>query len=437
MSALSDVAIISAFGRGNWLAAELSQMGLSTQLYDVSDSLGRWAPEDWEGPFGFFHPDWVQINQMDRLTAEDYHDQVANGFCVWVPEGPIDLRGMLAAHWEQSIPAVSILNKYLLFNDKSGAQRRAFMVKNLPLGFSGSWLVNLAHQLAATVYKENTLSSERGQPLPLNAPFFLRRNSRKGLNKSLDWCAEQGVKVQSDVKVKDVSIEGKSCVAVELGGGEIARVVRAENFIWCLSSHETRFVAPEAAAKLFPKGELKPEWSWMRWRIQGSLGAYTEVFPAHVVLISDLGLPWTHENLLILQRCEVEGSVDVWARIPDHHRFQKAYCEQFGEKIIAVLNKKIPEFGGKVQDYPQDYHYNIEEIGPSLFPVYAARARDEWGCRNLKNLYHASVEFFANHDWTGRFQQQMGIVQELASWQKVRDAKLAKLEKGAVSDKSL
>ncbi len=79
-----DVVVVSAFGRGNWLAAELARQGLSTTMVDVSDALGRWAPEDWEGPFGYFQSEAVTESLSTRLHVEDFSDGVDEGFVFWL-----------------------------------------------------------------------------------------------------------------------------------------------------------------------------------------------------------------------------------------------------------------------------------------------------------------------------------------------------------------
>src|SRR4051794_13320435 len=98
MEANRDVAIVSAFGRGNWLAAELADLGLKVSLVDVSEALGRWTPEDWEGPFGLLKAEFLKTSQLERLNEEDYFDSVDEGFVVWLKDGPLDLKGPLTAY---------------------------------------------------------------------------------------------------------------------------------------------------------------------------------------------------------------------------------------------------------------------------------------------------------------------------------------------------
>ncbi|MGE0763192.1 MAG: hypothetical protein AB7N80_07940 [Bdellovibrionales bacterium] len=431
---LPDVVVVSAFGRGNWLAAELAEKNFSVQLLDVTESLGRWAPEDWEGPFGCLQDEKWTSSQQSRLTEEDYHDQVSDGFTVWSKEGPLDTRGHLINYWLESQPMVAAAKKYLAAY-QAGKNDEIEDLKDdlLVAGFKQNWLAQLAHQLASPLYVANALALTEGVPLPLWAPLSVRRNSRKGLQKSLEWARAKGCEVLAPVKLEDVAIEGRQIAGVQISGAT-SRVVRAMNVVWGLSSLETQFVAPSIATQFFPKGALQPQWCWMRWRVSGKLGHYGQVVPRHFVMIEDLGLPWTHSNLLIVQRCAVEGAFDVWARIPAHHRFQRAYCEEFGQQIVEKMNQRLPQFSAQVQDLPQDYHYNFDELGPALLPVFEPEARKEWSARQFKNLEYDGAEWVLNLDWTGRFERQNELLQKLMKW---KTQELARQAKGGGVDREI
>ena len=56
----SSVVLVSAFGRGHWLAANLVAEGIPVDLIDVTERMGVWPVEDTEGPFGFFKNEKVQ-----------------------------------------------------------------------------------------------------------------------------------------------------------------------------------------------------------------------------------------------------------------------------------------------------------------------------------------------------------------------------------------
>lgn len=429
-----EVLVVSVFGRGHWPAVELAEKGFRVQLVDMTERLGRWAPEDWEGPFGFFHAENLIGSQVARLSAEDYSETLNDGFTVWPKDGPLDMRGRLSSDWVERLPAYGMAKEYLQERDKATASERDNLIDDLLLaGFEKNWLAQLSHQLASPIFQPNALSLNSGDPLPLWSPFHIRRVTRKGLQKSLEWCRGHGVDVIAGASLVDVALEGSRIHAVELGG-EVSRAITPETVIWCLSSTETEHLAPKITAQLYPRGVLRPEWNWMRWRLQGQLGLYSDVVPKHMVVIEDLGLPWTHTNLLVIQSCEVVGSFDVWARIPSHHRFQRGYCEEFGQELLTKLAKRLPGFTGSVQDQPQDYHYDAAQLGPAIFPVFNEAERSSWSAKKIKNLYHEGVEWLTHLDWTGRFARQSEIVAELVEWRKV---KLQKLAKGGGGDRSV
>ena len=68
MSQTPDVVIVSAYGRGHWLAEELVKQKWTVSLFDVTGALGDWEPEDWEGPWGFFDTSDLLPTQRARLN---------------------------------------------------------------------------------------------------------------------------------------------------------------------------------------------------------------------------------------------------------------------------------------------------------------------------------------------------------------------------------
>lgn len=226
-----DVAIVSAFGRGNWLASELADRGMSAQLIDVTENMGRWTPEDWEGPFGFLQADQLSQSQLSRLGEEDYHDNLTDGFTIWIKDGPIDMRGMLTQNWLDKLPAYAAAKTYINnFENLKPAELDEAQERLILSGFGRSWLVHFAHQFASPVFQQNALAINSGRPLPLFSPFFVRRVSRKGLQKSLEWCRSKGVEVVSSANVVDLAMDGKNCSGVQISG-ESSRVVVAKKYV--------------------------------------------------------------------------------------------------------------------------------------------------------------------------------------------------------------
>ena len=92
------VSIVSIFGRGHWLATELARKGIPVSLIDVSDSMGNWPAEDWEGPFGFFKNEKLLASQLERLIEDQEVQENAQGFSIWLESGPLEMKGPLTQH---------------------------------------------------------------------------------------------------------------------------------------------------------------------------------------------------------------------------------------------------------------------------------------------------------------------------------------------------
>lgn len=248
-----DVVLVSVFGRGNWLAAELKNEGFSVTLIDLSGSMGRWAPEDWEGPFGLFRSESLRPSQFSRLIEEDYQDAMDRGFAVWLKQGPLELTGPLTGFMLDRLDVSDELRHYLMdfdsANESAKSQWRQ-MFQDRP--FQSTWLAQLAHNLASPVFISSAQSVTRGRPLPLFSPLFVRRVTRRGREKSLDWLESIGVTVHRDAEAVDLNIQGRLMQGVEIQGKH-SGFVGGENFVWMLTGEETAHCHSNLTAQLFRK----------------------------------------------------------------------------------------------------------------------------------------------------------------------------------------
>ncbi len=436
MSEIKEVVIVSAFGRGQWLASELQSQGRSVALIDTTEKMGRWAPEDWEGPFGWYSPERLTASQIERLTCEDYFESVDTGFCLWADRGPMDSMGPLSATWLESSLAWQTAKSYIQNFDSGTSVQRSVWIRELSeKPFQQSWIALLSHQFAANLFLENAYAFEEGRPLSLFSPLSLRRVSRRGYQQSLDWCASKGVQVFKDSAFKDLSIEGKSIQGIEIEG-ELSGAIKGKHFIWLLSSEETAAMSPRVGSILFPDGIVHPEWCWMRFRFELDLnlpaGDYRQVFPKSVLIIEDPNLPWVNSNLISLQRSVSEGEYDAWLRMPLSFRFQRSALAQMAEKVEKILSHRIPGVKVALKEGPQEMKYDFSDLGPSLFPIYAQKNKPHLGRIKHKNLSLGGPETVVNQDWTGRFEADSKLLIEVQE-------SLAQIEKkqGVQGDRTL
>jgi hypothetical protein len=415
-----EVIVVSLFGRGNWLAAELAREGMSVALLDVSRAFGHWAPEDWEGPFGVFQVENLTESQITRLHEEDYMEAVPEGFVVWTKEGTLDTVGPLASEllqkWDVSAEQVEYLKK----PDPQALESFS------DLNFRSSWFLRLSHHMASNSFSENTLAFLPPSPLPVFSPHYVRRASRRGYEQSLEWVASWGVTVLDKVKLVDLVWQGKQLQGFEIAS-DWSGVIRGEQFCWCLSSEETEHLSQTIREKIMPSGVLKSEWQWQRYRVHIEGSQIHRDIPLSTVCIEDTGLPWAHENLFVLQRAVTGSDYDMWLRLPSSRRFHRKYLEEKGQKALHFLGRRLPGCELSITQWPAEALYDAADLGPSRFPVFAAAdlartpRKAPWG-----NLHVDNVETWPRLDWSGMFASQSPLRAQLMQW---KQKKMEALEK--------
>ena len=426
MNTQFDVVVVSSYGRGHWFAQELNSLQLKVALIDVSDFVGRQPPEDIEGPFGFFDGPLISPSQKLRLEQEDYSDLVDDGFVVWLKSGPIDTRGIQAPQLLSAHGISGELREYVeQYDQKSEKQRFELLKKLLPQPFVKNWFAQLAHSLGSPVGYSSTEALTHGRPLPLFSSLAIRRVSRMGYEKSLTWLKSKGVEVFKKAKVTDVSVRGGEMQNIEVSS-EWSGIMGAEQFVWSLTSEETARLSPKVLESLFGSGELKPDWVWARYRFEIRGEPLLASLPSKILVIEDEALPWSHANLLWLQRTVNANVYDVWMRLPVGHRFQKAYHENIVGEALRVLRTRLPGGEVKVSEYPQEYHYDEAIVGPARFQVYDPVKWQKHKPRRLTNVSFDSPELWAMLDWNGQFEYQSQIFSGLKAWKIERDLKIEK-----------
>lgn len=405
------VAIFSCFDRGQWLAAALSEKNYEVKLFDVSHFMGRWTPEDWEGPFGLFHLESLTQLQNERISEQDYFETVDEGLVLWLKDGPLELKGPLALYNMESLGLRDSYEKLLSYYKSGHWQDLKQYVESE--SFDKTWLIYFATFLAANHYQPGDFSLETYKDiLTLTSPYSIRRSTRKGLEKSLQWCESKGVQCYRDVEIKDISTIRKNCDSVEVTG-PWSGVVDADYYVWMLTGEETLRFDESVVVKLFPQGILNSEWAWVRYRFALDNKDLYSSLPLKFIIIDDIYLPWTHDNLIIVQKGVSQGDMDVFVRVPTHHRFHKQYLENMADKLYQALFQRLPTESLKISDLPQDYHYTMEDLGPPRFPIYDTRKLRRYTHRKFKNLFFSSPEFWSPQDLSRQFKFQEEIIERI------------------------
>lgn len=415
MATDKSVVIVSAFGRGQWLASQLAQEGFQVHLVDVMSQLGRWAPEDWEGPFGFFRSDELLPNQVARLVEDDPQESVDRGFTIWLRDGPIELKGPLYNYSLQMQGVSELTQAYLLeyesLSDESRIQRRRKLQKQV---FSENWLAHLAHQLSCNIFIQNAEALSESSPMPLFSQLFIRRTSRFGYEKSLSWCEQKGVHVDQDASVIDMAIKDKRVEGLEVSGPR-SRWIKTRHLIWMLTSEETQRFKPPVKERVFPKGAIESEWCWIRFRLNLGTGSSVQVLPLKFLMIENLYLPWTHANLCIVQRTVTAGDFDIWIRFPTAQRFHRPYLDEMLAEISLIFKKRLVGVDIRVVEMPYEYDYNYQEIGAPRFPIYSKTTLGRLNGSSIQNIYYDGPERWKRLDWGGQLGFQASLLKQVCN----------------------
>lgn len=422
----TSVLIVSTYGRGYWLASELQRENIPVVLIDVTSKLGVWPPEDVEGPFGFFRPDEMTDTQGERVFSEDAFESVDQGFTLWLHDGPLELKSSLTQYrLDKNNQNKEVCDA--LMSGKQGYKNLAGVQKWAAENFKQSWIMHMAHQWGATTYVPSARASLAGKPLNLMNSFSVRKATRAGQQKSIDWLKSKNVEVHQQTEILDLSFKtNKSISGVEIQGEQRSGLMRVEQVVWMLSSEESYFVAPKIAKRLFPEGALEPEWCWVRYRMKMSACPERDAIPLHVLLVNQITSPWTHQNMMVIQRTALEDQFDMWIRIPNVQRFNKEYLRIRGEKLMEILRERLPLALPEIQSYPQEFYYTYSQIGPSSFPVYAEGLESRRRKMSFNNVFVDGAEIWKNFSWDEQFENQTLIRDSLMKWWKLLQLKKEK-----------
>lgn len=409
-----DVVVVSAFGRGHWIAAELQREKMRVLLLDVTSRLGLWPVEDQAGPFGVFRSEKFPQTAVERWTQDDPVEMLENGFTVWTEAGPLELKGPLTRLHLEKMGGVEAWTEVLAHGGRLPSTSRPF---------EKSWLGALAQQLAATVYRPSARALGGGRALPLMAPFGVRFATRQGLSRNLDWLRSLGVVASEKSELVDFSFHGRRRLSGAECKGEIAGLVRFEQLVWCLTGAETRDLSEKLVEHLYPGGVVDASWCWLRYRLKVKPCPELAVLPLHSVWIDELGAPWTHANLMVVQKTALVEGLDAWIRLPALQRFNRDYLHEHGQRVISFFRRRLPLAEPEIQSYPQEASYTSSELGQPRFPLWDEALPPTRGRRSLENGHFDSPENHENHSLDAEFDAQKELRDRLVRWWKAQLAK--------------
>lgn len=408
----TTVLVVSAFGRGHSLAMQLAAKEIPVTLLDVSGQLGLTSPEEWEGPFGVGLTGLTSI-QQERLSEDDPLLRQNEGLTILLPSGPVELRGPVADHRLLKLGIPQDVRDLLQITRVSATERDRALARP----FTETWPLFLLRGFAANVYGSTLEALNAELVYRGDTEFAVRQVSRQGLENSLEACGRRLVHVKKPGSVKDVSsLQNKQTRSLEYQetGSAVSEVIEYESLVWCLSGEETEYMGPGIAEKVFPAGVSRPDWCWMKFRYRFGACPEREALPTHALWIGAIDLPWTHENLLIVQRTATPEQFDVWARLPQSMRFQKSFLEEQVAKIARRISAQAAALAPELHEEPSAFYQSFQETGPARFPVFGEKGIVPPS--NATQVFFHNPESWPGLGWSAIFAHDVPLVEKIEVW---------------------
>lgn len=425
-SVLSPVVIVSAFGRGHALAQELRLNDIPVALLDVSPHLGESTAEDEEGPFGFFSQG-LSASESQKLLEDSPLLQV-QGFTWMLSKGPLEMRGPLAMLHREAFEIPETVWNWSFGEGPTTVKDHQYLLNG---DFTETWFYHLSRAFHSNHWSPNYRAGLVDGSLPFGSDFMLRSVYRGGLQKSFETLAQAGVDVRAPIEILDVAREGNQflkSLEIRKAGSDSTELLSFETAVWFLSSEETERLSPKLQEKLFANGVLRPKGSWMRARLKIPASAPREALPLHCVWIQDVDLPWTHDNMFVVERTPNAELFDVWMRVPESFRFQREYVVGQIGHVIDCLEKRIGVVGLTISEEPTAIRKSSAEVGPSRFPLYDEKEWQDYRQPKWRNFDWIAPETSLGLGWNFMFTRARKTSGDLKAWWKQREDERKKRE---------
>ena len=341
MKKISKVALVSAYGRGAYLAHCLQKKGFETTVLDVSKVLPSLSFAEQEGPFGVFLPSHLQDVQRQYLCGNHFH-QVSQGFSIFDSAGPLEFQGPLQSYLVKKRKDFQICQKVLegLFGIPSNFQ----LTKELKKEFENSMgLLRLSAELTASrpvkelildvdlsgniICKEKTdllrvFSRKKLHPVflsPLFSDYIFRERSGGDFVELKESLKKEGVKWRAVSTVEALSPSEK------------------ELLVWTLSGPETQKYFPKWMSILFPKWQA-PQKIWKRFSLSWDQGIGKKILPLLLIVLPQK----EGEGILSLKQNPESSSVDLWMQCLYEDRIKESQLKVSLEEAVERLQSLFP-----------------------------------------------------------------------------------------------
>jgi len=314
VSQRAEVNLVSAFGRGESLAIELRNQGFTARVLDFTGALPSHCSRG-VGPFPVvLRPFTSAQGQWQTKVAP-----LNRGLTFWLPDGPLELSGPMAAFYSENRKDIQSLEK------PSGT-------------FAEDWLRRFLLQWSLA-WQRDSWAVDKGSAFPSKEVLGLVPSHDEPQMASFERFRFEGYPVVTCDELVDLRLDNSQLSEVVVRSGQ-EMVLPAEQWIWCLSGRETEILSLDLSKKLFPRGVLRPEWSWMRLSARCEHGPWSSGFPDFTVVMGDVFLPWTYTNVVHLRRWGADG-FQVWLKIPSQRAGESEARAGWAREVEDLLNRRL------------------------------------------------------------------------------------------------
>lgn len=331
-----DVIIISAYGRGVWLANELSRSKKKTAFVDVSRFFPYSNREDLEGPFGFF-----LSHKMDYFQQQWWKKKwtvCPQGFSILTDKIPIHFKEIFLSSVYEKYQDYQALRKYIKNEEK--------LTEN---DFQKNWLIYLCRQMMAGV------DFEFNKKIPIKKPPLFEDFGILSHHEETDSLLFEDIlfQEQTDCNILIPPRKGNFVLSNKNG-----KSLKSKYLVFMLSPLETYLLQASLFHLIFPKKHINPLWSWRRFSFEWE----EYPIPLYLVLASPHAVPWTYERLICLKKSLVyKNQIHVWLRLPFLNEGPSHLV--LVKKIIQQLESFFPQFKWRYLNNPLTHNF--------LFPIYS------------------------------------------------------------------
>ena len=371
-----DAVIVSAWGRGAWLANQLVQLKKKTAFIDLSS---HWPnlQEEIEGPFGFFIPE-----DMDMFQQEWWRSQ-------WIPseQGFSVLSDDLFLHFKDTF----LSSVYAKRKDYSAVRSYLIHQKQPSGSFKETWLIHLIHSIFSSVSAGLNSIVKSSRPLPVFRDFGVVSSPLNSLS-----LLHPDV-IYQQRSVFDYQIKKREDSYLLANNREF--FLKAKQIIFMLNPAELSSFHPLLFLTLFRK-RIQPSWYWDRFVFDFDFGSYP--FPAHFVCVDPSQVPWNGHHLLVCKRdTHFKNRLNVWVKLPCTEKDEL----RMAQNIQDELKRKFPNFKCSFRSYnssPKSF----------LFPVYDSSDLNRIFVASDSNIFNGWDPY--DISWNGWAAQEFRILSQIS-----------------------